>query len=42
MFTSVGKCIPDHADVLLDAHAGPKVFIETTQRMLATAAGRSL
>lgn len=35
MFTSVGKCMPEYADVLLDAHAGPRVFIETTQRMLA-------
>ncbi len=34
MFTRVGKCIPEHADVLLDSLAGPKVFIETTRRML--------
>ncbi len=34
MFVRVGKCVPDHADVLLDAQAGPKVFLETTQRIL--------
>lgn len=42
MFTRVGKCMPDHADVLLDAHAGPKVFLETAQRMLASSVGRAL
>lgn len=42
MFTRIGKCVPDQADVLLDAHAGPKVFLETAQRMLANSAGHSL
>ena len=42
MFTRIGKCIPDQADVLLDAHAGPKIFLETAQRMLSNAAGHSL
>ena len=32
MFTRIGKCVPDQADVLLDAHAGPRVFVETAQR----------
>ena len=41
MFTRIGKCIPDHADVLLDAHAGPKVFLETAQRMLTSSAARA-
>ena len=33
--------IPGQADVLLDAHAGPKAFVETATRMLAFA-GRTL
>jgi hypothetical protein len=41
MFTRVGKCIPEHADVLLDSLAGPKVFVETARRMLATAPMRT-
>ena len=41
MFTRVGKCIPDHADVLLDAQAGPRAFIETAQRMLANFTSRA-
>ena len=41
MFTSVDKCIPGQADVILDAHAGPEAFIETVKRMLSSV-GRSL
>jgi hypothetical protein len=42
MFTRIGKCVIDQADVLLDAHAGPKVFVETAQRMLSHSVGNSL
>ena len=42
MFTRLGKCVPEETDVLLDAQAGPKVFLETAQRMISCAAGRSL
>jgi hypothetical protein len=42
MFTRVGKCIPEHADVLLDSLSGPKVFVETARRMLASASARAI
>lgn len=38
MFNRVGNCMPEHADVLLDSLAGPKVFLQTAHRMLAGAA----
>ena len=41
LFTRIGKCIPEQADVLLDAHAGPRVLVETAQRMLGSS-GQSL
>ena len=41
MFTRIGKCVPEQADVMLDAHAGPRVLVETAQRMLSSAANQS-
>ena len=41
MFTRVDKWMPEHADVLLDARAGPKAFLETARRMLASNTARA-
>ena len=37
MFNRIGKCMPEHADVLLDSLAGPKAFLQTAQRLLTDA-----
>ena len=41
MFGRSARCVPEHEYVMLDAMAGPAVFMQPARRMLANAATRA-